>query len=99
MPYKNKADRKYVNAEKYEDSPEQVKNRMARNRARYKLLKEGKVHKGDGKDVAHVKAFDKGGTNKDGVRIESASKNRSFKRDSKHNLVSETSTRERKKKK
>ena len=99
MPYKNKADRKYVNAEKYEDSPEQVKNRMARNRARYKLMKEGKVHKGDGKDVAHVKAFDKGGTNKDGVRIESASKNRSFKRDSKHNLVSETSTKERKKKK
>lgn len=99
MPYKNKADRKYVNAEKYEDSPEQVKNRMARNRARYKLMKEGKVHKGDGKDVAHVKAFDKGGTNKDGVRVESASKNRSFKRDSKHNLVSETSTKERKKKK
>lgn len=98
MPYKNKADRKYVNAEKYEDSPEQVKKRMARNRARYKLLKEGKVHKGDGMDVAHVKAFDKGGTNKDGVRVESASKNRSFKRDSKHNLVSETSTRERKKK-
>lgn len=99
MPYKNKADRKYVNSEKYEDTPEQVKNRMARNRARYKLLKEGKVHKGDGKDVAHVKAFDKGGTNADGVRVESASKNRSFKRDSKHNLVSETSTRERKKKK
>ena len=99
MPYKNKADRKYVNAEKYEDTPEQVKNRMARNRARYKLMKEGKVHKGDGKDVAHVKAFDKGGSNKDGVRVESASKNRSFKRDSKHNLVSETSTKERKKKK
>ena len=99
MPYKNKADRKYVNSEKYEDTPEQVKNRMARNRARYKLLKEGKVHKGDGKDVAHIKAFDKGGSNKDGVRVESASKNRSFKRDSKHNLVSETSTKERKKKK
>ena len=99
MPYKNKADRKYVNSEKYEDTPEQVKNRMARNRARYKLMKEGKVHKGDGKDVAHVKAFDKGGSNKDGVRVESASKNRSFKRDSKHNLVSETSTKERKKKK
>jgi hypothetical protein len=98
MPYKNKADRKYVNSEKYEDSPQQVKNRMARNRARYKLMKEGKVHKGDGKDVAHVKALDKGGTNKDGVRVESASKNRSFKRDSKHNLVSEISTKERKKK-
>jgi hypothetical protein len=98
VPYKNKADRKYANAVKYEAQPEQVKNRTARNAARRKLTKEGKVSKGDGKDVAHVKAFDKGGTNKDGVRVVSKSANRSFKRDSKKNLVSETSTRERKKK-
>ena len=98
MPYKNKADRKYENANKYQAQPEQVKNRVARNAARRKLMREGKVSKGDGKDVAHVKAFDKGGANKNGVRVESASKNRSFKRDSKRNLVSETSTRERKKK-
>jgi hypothetical protein len=98
VPYKNKADRKYANAVKYEAQPEQVKNRSARNAARAKLMKAGKVKKGDGKDVAHVKAFDKGGANKNGVRVESASKNRSFKRDSKHNLVAETSTRERKKK-
>ena len=97
MPYKNKADRKYTQAAKYEDSPEQVKNRMERNKARAKLLREGKVNKGDGKDVAHIKAADKGGTIKDGVRIESASGNRSFKRVSKHNLVSEVSKRERKK--
>ena len=92
------ATRNYKQAAAYEDTPEQVKNRVDRNRARRKLLKEGKVHKGDGKDVAHVKAMDKGGSAKDGVRIESASKNRSFKRDSKRNLISETSTRERKKK-
>jgi putative SOS response-associated peptidase YedK len=98
VPYKNKADRKYTNAAKYEAQPEQVKNRVARNAARSKLTKAGKVSKGDGKDVAHVKAFDKGGSNKNGVRVESAAKNRSFKRDSKRNLVSETSTRERKKK-
>jgi hypothetical protein len=49
-------------------------------------------------DVAHVKAIDKGGSIKDGVRVEKASKNRSFKRDSKRNLVNETSTKERKKK-
>jgi len=98
MPYKNKADRKYVQSEKYEDSPEQVKNRVERNKARAKLMKAGKVHKGDGKDVAHVKAADKGGTIKDGVRVESASTNRSFKRDSNHNLVSETSKKERTKK-
>jgi hypothetical protein len=97
MPYKNKADRKYKNAAKYESSPEQIKNRVERNRARAKLLKEGKVHKGDNLDVAHVVAADKGGSVKDGVRVESASKNRSFKRDSKHNLVSEVSKRERKK--
>jgi hypothetical protein len=90
--------RNYKQAAAYEDTPEQVAHRVDRNRARRKLLKEGKVHKGDGMDVAHIKAMDKGGSAKDGVRVESASKNRSFKRDSKHNLVSETSKRERKKK-
>ena len=90
--------RDYKKEAQYENSPEQVKNRMARNRERAKLMREGKVKNGDGKDVAHVKAFDKGGSNKDGLRVESKSANRSFKRDSKGNLVSETSTRERKKK-
>lgn len=84
--------------ETYQGTEEQKKKRAMRNNARRKAMREGKVSKGDGKDVAHVKAFDKGGSNGDGVRIESASKNRSFKRDSKRNLVSETSTRERKKK-
>ena len=99
MPYKDPKDRKYKNAAKYEDSPKQVKNRVARNAARNKLMKAGKVSKGDGKDVAHIVAMDKGGSNADGVRVESASANRSFKRDSKHNLVSEVSKREKKRKK
>jgi hypothetical protein len=51
----------------------------------------------EGKDVSHKKALDKGGSNKDGYFIQDAKKNRSFKRDSKHNLVSEASKRERKK--
>jgi hypothetical protein len=84
--------------DKYHAAPEQKKNRAARNAARAKMMKAGKVKKGDGKDVAHVKAFDKGGSNGDGLRVESASKNRSFKRDSKRNLVSEVSDRERKRK-
>jgi hypothetical protein len=78
--------------------------RMERQRARRTLDKKGKDANGngkadarEGKDVAHVKALDKGGSNKDGVRIQSASKNRSFKRDSKGNLVSEVSKKERKK--
>jgi hypothetical protein len=97
MPYKNKADRKYKQAVEYESTPEQVANRVERNRIRRKLLKEGKVHKGDGKDISHKKAMDKGGSIKDGYKIESASANRSFKRDAKKNLVSEVSKRERKK--
>ena len=90
--------RNYKQEDKYEAQPQQVKNRVARNAMRRKLLKEGKVHKGDGKDVAHKVAFDKGGSNKQGVKVQSASQNRSFKRDSNNNLVSETSKRERKKK-
>ena len=98
MPYKSNATRRArdANAIAYENRPDQVKKRMERNRARAKLLKEGKVHKGDGKDVAHVKAADKGGTIKDGVRVESKTTNRSFRRDSQGNLVSETSKKERK---
>lgn len=96
MPYVNKPrpyDKEYA---QYQGTPEQIKKRAMRNAARAKLMKAGKVKKGDGKDVAHVKAIDKGGTNKDGVRVESRSANRSFKRDSKGNLVSETSRREKK---
>jgi hypothetical protein len=77
---------------------------MERQRARRELDKKGRDTNGngkadarEGKDVAHVKALDKGGSNKNGVRIQSASKNRSFKRDSKGNLVSEVSKKERKK--
>ena len=53
-------------------------DRMERQRARRKLDADGVSRKG--KDVAHVKALSKGGSNKDGVRLEPASKNRSFKR-------------------
>jgi hypothetical protein len=98
MPYKNKADRDYkTEYDKYQGTPEQLKNRAERNKARAQMMKAGKVSKGDGNDVAHVKAKDKGGSIKDGTRVEKASANRSFKRDSNGNLVSEVSKRERKK--
>jgi len=83
--------------ENYQGTEEQKKKRAQRNAARRKAEREGKVSKGDGKDVAHNKAMDKGGKNSDGTKVETASRNRSFKRDSKGNLVSETSKRERKK--
>lgn len=55
-------------------------DRMERQRARRKMDKNGVNRKG--KDVAHVKALSKGGSNADGVRLESPSKNRSFRRKS-----------------
>ena len=99
MPYVNKPRPYKKEYEQYQGTEQQKKNRAARNAMRRKLLKEGKVHKGDGMDVAHKVAFDKGGSNKQGVRVETASANRSFARDNKSNLVSEASKRERKKKK
>lgn len=83
----------------YQGTPDQIKKRATRNAARAKMMKAGKVKKGDGKDVAHVVALDKGGSNKTGLRVETKSANRSFDRDAKKNLVSETSPKERKRKK
>lgn len=53
-------------------------DRMERQRARRKL--DAKGVKRAGKDVAHVKALSKGGSNADGIKLQSPSKNRSFKR-------------------
>ena len=53
-------------------------DRMERQKARRKLDAEGVARKG--KDVAHVKALSKGGSNSDGVKLQSPAKNRSFKR-------------------
>jgi len=82
--------------DEYQGKPDQIKKRAMRNAARTVEVKAGKAKKGDGKDVAHVKALDKGGLNTNGLRVESKSKNRSFLRDSKGNLVSESSKKERK---
>jgi hypothetical protein len=60
--------------------------------------KDGTADVREGKDVAHVKALSRGGTNKDGTKLQPATRNRSFKRNSNHQLVSEVSTKERKKK-
>jgi hypothetical protein len=55
-------------------------NRMERQRARRKLDAKGVTR--HGKDVAHVKALSKGGSNSDGIKLQSPSKNRSFPRKS-----------------
>jgi len=97
MPYVNKPRPYKKEYEQYQGTEEQKKNRAMRNAARRKAIREGKVSKGDGNDIAHSKAISKGGTNKTGTKVESKSRNRSFDRDSKNKLISETSPRERKK--
>ena len=79
--------------------------RMERQRARRAVDKKGKDFNNngkadmrEGKDIAHKVALSKGGSNKNGYTIQAPTKNRSFKRNSSHGLVSEISTKERKKK-
>lgn len=100
MPYVNKP-RPYKKEYQQQLARGEHERRMERQRGRRAIDKRdtGTVTeespKRKGKDVAHVKALDKGGSNKDGLRIQSVAMNRSFKRDSKGNLVSEVSKRER----
>jgi 5-methylcytosine-specific restriction endonuclease McrA len=87
--------RDYQRENLYKAQPAQIKARVERNRARRMMLKAGKVHKGDGLEVDHIKPISKGGkTTNSNLRVVSASANDSFKRNSKHQLVSQTSTRE-----
>lgn len=79
MPYTNKP-RPYKKEYQQQVERGEHEDRMERQRARRKLDKKGVSRKG--KDIAHVKALSKGGTNRDGYRLEAPSKNRSFRRNS-----------------
>lgn len=81
MPYKNKADRDAKHEWELEKKrPGAHEARMERQRARRALDKKGIDR--TGKDVAHVKALSKGGSNADGYKLQAPSKNRSFRRKS-----------------
>jgi hypothetical protein len=75
--------RNYKNEyQNYQGRPDQIKKRSMRNKARRKLMKEGRVHKGDGKDVDHKTPISQGGGNSDSnLRVQSDNANRSFPRD------------------
>lgn len=82
----------------YQGKPEQIKNRAQRNKARREMAAEGKVHKGDGMDVDHIKAMDKGGKTASGnLRVVTDNANRSFSRTKNGSLKSQISKREAKK--
>ena len=104
MPYVNKP-RPYKKEYEQQLARGEGKSRLERQRAREKIDNKSTDANGDGradiregKDVAHRVALSKGGSNKNGVRLEVPSTNRSFKRGSNHKVVSEVSAKERKKK-
>ena len=104
MPYVNKP-RPYKKEYQQQLARGEADERLERQRARESIDKknadrdkDGRADIREGKDVAHRVALSKGGANKNGVRLEAPSKNRSFKRGSNHKVVSEMSTKERKKK-
>lgn len=68
--------RNYKKETAWEDTPVQVKRREARNTARAKAEKKGKVHKGDGKEVDHQGFHPTGSLKKVPVKVVSRSANR-----------------------
>lgn len=76
--YKKGAKEASVAKRKYNQQPEQKKRRAQRNAARRQLEREGKVHKGDGKDVDHKKHKARGKLNnsRSNLRVMDKSKNR-----------------------
>jgi hypothetical protein len=87
MPYVNKPRPYKKEYEQYQGKPEQIKKRGERNKARAELMKDGRVSKGDGKDVDHIKPLSKGGTStKSNLKVKSASDNRSFSRNADHSV-------------
>ena len=100
MPYMTNGKRNYRKEyEKYHSKPEQIQNRSDRTTARRQANADGTTHKGDGKDIDHIKPLSKGGsTSKANQRVVSASSNRSFSRNANGSVKSQTSKREAKKK-
>ena len=83
MPYVTKK-RPYKKEYQQQKARGEHEDRMERQRARRAIDKEGvdrnkngKADKREGKDVSHNKPLSRGGSNKDGVKIESRSANRS----------------------
>ena len=65
----------------YNAKPDQVEKRVKRNQARAELMKDGKVSKGDGKDVDHKKPLKNGGTNaKSNLAVKEKTENRGWRK-------------------
>jgi hypothetical protein len=74
--YKRDYKKEYEN---YQGSKEQKKKRASRGRARYSLMKKGRVRIGDGLDVDH-KDTNANNNSAKNLRVQSKSANRSYPR-------------------
>lgn len=75
---------------RYQGTAEQKKKRAERNNARRGMMKAGKVHKGDGKEVDHKHPLRNGGSNgASNLRVISESRNRGFARTSSNKPIGE----------
>ncbi len=62
-------------------SPEEVAKRVARNKARREAIREGRVEKGDGKELDHKQMLDDGGSKStSNTRVVPASENRAWRK-------------------
>lgn len=85
MPTRESTDEYY---QKYHASRKAKKQRAARNKARRKAMREGRVHKGDGKELDHKTPLSKGGSHStSNTRVVSRYTNRSYKRDAKNRPI------------
>lgn len=66
-----------IRQRKYNSKPSSKKDRASRNAARSEAMKEGKVRKGDGKDIDH-KDSNPRNNSKGNTQVMSASKNRAL---------------------
>ena len=82
MPYKNPKDRKKqvnkpVGSKPFKARMERQKARRAVDATGRDANRNGKADRREGKDISHNKASSRGGSNKQGYRVESRSANRS----------------------
>ena len=66
-----------IRQRKYNSKPSSKKDRASRNAARSEAMREGKVHKGDGKDIDHKNSNPRD-NRKGNTQVLSASKNRAM---------------------